>query len=184
MFAHKITSASSNAGCISHRDHSCIITKFYDNTRNRELTFYGSGPGSLKGVLHMPMADPFCEETRQVLIKAAKNLSLTIRDKTCSSDTIINHPCVHTEGSVITINGPRFSTRCESLLFQKWGFDLINMTLVPEVSLAREAGLSYASIAIVTDFDCWKADEEHVRKLIFTGYFCILFYRYIHKDVQ
>ncbi|RTG86635.1 5'-methylthioadenosine phosphorylase [Schistosoma bovis] len=161
-----------------------VLNQFYDNTRNRELTFYGSGPGSLKGVLHMPMADPFCEETRQVLIKAAKNLSLTIRDKTCSSDTIINHPCVHTEGSVITINGPRFSTRCESLLFQKWGFDLINMTLVPEVSLAREAGLSYASIAIVTDFDCWKADEEHVRKLIFTGYLCILFYRYIHKDVQ
>ncbi|CAI2733829.1 unnamed protein product [Schistosoma spindalis] len=139
-----------------------IPNQFYDNTRNRELTFYGSGPGSLKGVLHIPMADPFCEETRQVLIKAAKCLSLTIRDKTCSSDAISNHPCVHTEGSVITINGPRFSTRCESLLFQKWGFDLINMTLVPEVSLAREAGLSYASIAIVTDFDCWKADKEHV----------------------
>ncbi|CAH8290573.1 unnamed protein product [Schistosoma bovis] len=64
------------------------------------------------------------------------------------------HPCVHTEGSAVTINGPRFSTRFESFVHKAMGLNIVNMTLVPEVSLAREAGLCYASIAIVTDFDC------------------------------
>ncbi|KAH8863110.1 S-methyl-5'-thioadenosine phosphorylase isoform 2 [Schistosoma japonicum] len=139
-----------------------VLNQFYDNTRGREQTFYGSRPGSLDGVLHMPMGDPFCEETRQILIEAAKNLSMTVCDKTCSANTTCSHPCVHSEGSGITINGPRFSTRFESLLFKSWGLDVINMTLVPEVSLAREAGLSYASLAIVTDYDCWKTDQKHV----------------------
>ncbi|VDQ11420.1 unnamed protein product [Trichobilharzia regenti] len=97
----------------------------------------------------------------KILIQAAKNLSLDIYDRD-SGKTAPKHPCVHTKGSVITINGPRFSTRFESKLFRSWGLDLVGMTLVPEVSLAREAGLSYASLAIVTDYDCWKADQAHV----------------------
>lgn len=63
---------------------------------------------------------------------------------------------------MITIEGPRFSSRAESLTFQTWGADVINMTTVPEVVLAKEAGICYASIAMATDYDCWKEHEEVV----------------------
>ncbi|CAH8592683.1 unnamed protein product [Schistosoma turkestanicum] len=139
-----------------------VLDQFIDWSWGRESTFYGSKAGSMKGVLHMPMATPFCDKTRQVLIEAAKNLSMNVFDKKCMDAASAIHPCVHTEGSGITINGPRFSTRFESLLYQSFGVDIVNMTLVPEVVLARELGLSYASLAIVTDYDCWKTDQEHV----------------------
>ncbi|CAH8869281.1 unnamed protein product [Trichobilharzia szidati] len=152
--------------CGSLQEHAqpgdfLVLDQFFDRTTGREVSFYGSRPGAIKGVLHMPMADPFCEETRQVLIEAAKNLSFDVYDRD-SGKPEPKHPCVHTKGSLVTINGPRFSTRFESKVFRSWGLDLVGMTLVPEVSLAREAGLSYASLAIVTDYDCWKADEAHV----------------------
>ncbi|MEQ2183876.1 hypothetical protein GOODEAATRI_002419 [Goodea atripinnis] len=63
-------------------------------------------------------------------------------------------------GTMLTIEGPRFSSRAESLMFRQWGADVINMTTVPEVVLAKEAGLCYASIAMATDYDCWKEHEE------------------------
>lgn len=68
----------------------------------------------------------------------------------------------HPRGTMITIEGPRFSSRAESLMFRQWGADVINMTTVPEVVLAKEAGLCYASIAMATDYDCWKEHEEAV----------------------
>lgn len=71
----------------------------------------------------------------------------------------------HVRGTMMTIEGPRFSSRAESLMFRQWGADVINMTTVPEVVLAKEAGLCYASIAMATDYDCWKEHEEAVSGL-------------------
>lgn len=70
----------------------------------------------------------------------------------------------HARGTVLSIEGPRFSSRAESLMFRQWGADVINMTTVPEVVLAKEAGLCYASIAMATDYDCWKEHEEAVSR--------------------
>uniref|UniRef100_A0A8C7YCJ9 Nucleoside phosphorylase domain-containing protein n=1 Tax=Oryzias sinensis TaxID=183150 RepID=A0A8C7YCJ9_9TELE len=67
---------------------------------------------------------------------------------------------------MLTIEGPRFSSRAESLMFRQWGADVINMTTVPEVVLAKEAGLCYASIAMATDYDCWKEHEEAVSAIL------------------
>lgn len=72
----------------------------------------------------------------------------------------------HTRGTMLTIEGPRFSSRAESLMFRQWGADVINMTTVPEVVLAKEAGLCYASIAMATDYDCWKEHEEAVSGML------------------
>lgn len=69
---------------------------------------------------------------------------------------------VHDRGTVVTIEGPRFSSKAESLMFKQWGCDLVNMTTVPEVVLAKEAGLCYAAIAIATDYDCWRATGSKV----------------------
>jgi 5'-methylthioadenosine phosphorylase len=92
------------------------------------------------------MADPFSEELRQRLISTAKQLGLDF----------------HKTGTVITIEGPRFSTRAESHMFRIWGADVVNMSLAPEVILANEAGIPYAAVAISTDYDCWKTDEAPV----------------------
>lgn len=73
----------------------------------------------------------------------------------------LNITCHH-KGTVVTVEGPRFSTRAESKLFKSWGADVINMTTVPEVALANEVGLPYAAIAMPTDYDSWKEDEDHV----------------------
>lgn len=82
----------------------------------------------------------------QVLIETAKKLGLRC----------------HSKGTIVTIEGPRFSSRAESFVFRTWGADIINMTTVPEVVLAKEAGICYASIAMATDYDCWKEHEEAV----------------------
>ncbi|KAF8565843.1 hypothetical protein P879_07915 [Paragonimus westermani] len=139
-----------------------ILDQFMDQTRGREQSLYGGRERHLDGVLHIPMAEPFCEETRKVLIEAARTCSLTVWDRQRDPTGPERHPCVHARGSSVTINGPRFSTRFESRLYRSWGLDLINMTVVPEVVLAREAGLSYASVSIVTDYDCWKTGAESV----------------------
>ena len=68
----------------------------------------------------------------------------------------------HTKGTAVTIEGPRFSTKAESLLFRQWGGDIVNMTTVPEACLAKEAGLCYASIGLPTDYDCWRETGEPV----------------------
>lgn len=117
-----------------------FLDQFIDFTRLRPLTFYDNK------VVHTPMAQPFDSVLRQKLITAARKLNLPF----------------HPKGTVITIEGPRFSTRAESLLFRQWGIDVINMSTVPEVVLANELGIPYQSIAMSTDYDCWKEDEESV----------------------
>ncbi|XP_029462704.1 S-methyl-5'-thioadenosine phosphorylase isoform X1 [Rhinatrema bivittatum] len=123
-----------------------IIDQFIDKTTKRHQTFYDGGPACLPGVCHIPMAEPFCTKTREVLIEVAKKLGIKC----------------HSKGTMITIEGPRFSSRAESLMFRLWGADVINMTTIPEVVLAKEAGLCYASVAMATDYDCWKEHEEAV----------------------
>jgi len=117
-----------------------FVDQFIDHTKHRPLTFYE------KKVVHTPMAEPFCEALREILSESAKELKLRY----------------HKKGTVITIEGPRFSTKAESHMFRAWGADVINMSTVPEVILAREAGICYQSIAMSTDYDCWKPEEEPV----------------------
>ncbi|XP_048147709.1 S-methyl-5'-thioadenosine phosphorylase isoform X2 [Corvus hawaiiensis] len=123
-----------------------IIDQFIDRTTKRHCTLYDGQHSNLSGVCHIPMAEPFCTKTREVLTETAKKLGLQC----------------HSKGTMITIEGPRFSSRAESCMFRSWGADVINMTTVPEVILAKEAGMSYASIAMATDYDCWKEHEEAV----------------------
>uniref|UniRef100_A0A670ZVP5 Methylthioadenosine phosphorylase n=1 Tax=Pseudonaja textilis TaxID=8673 RepID=A0A670ZVP5_PSETE len=123
-----------------------IIFSFLCRTTKRHLTFYDGTNSCLPGVCHVSMAEPFCAKTREVLLDVAKKLGIKC----------------HSKGTVITVEGPRFSSRAESLMFRSCGADVINMTTVPEVILAKEAGICYASIAMATDYDCWKEHEETV----------------------
>lgn len=121
-----------------------IPNQFIDFTRRRAITFHDEfEPGNLG---HVPMADPFDAGLRDLLIETAENLGLP----------------VHKTGTIITIEGPRFSTRAESKMFSLWGADIINMSVAPEVILANEAGIPYATIAMSTDYDSWKTNEEPV----------------------
>jgi len=124
--------------------HFVITDQFFDWTRHRRLTYYDGSEGNpCKGVSHIPMAEPFCPEIRKLLI-----------------DAVIEHGgnC-HKSGTIVVIEGPRFSTRAESRLFQSFGASIIGMTTVPEVTLAHEIGLPYAIMSMVTDYDAWKEDE-------------------------
>ncbi|MHB1480866.1 MAG: S-methyl-5'-thioadenosine phosphorylase [Bellilinea sp.] len=112
-----------------------------DLTRRRNATFFGEGL-----VAHVGVADPFCNELSQLLVEAAEQ----------------SGAAVHKGGVYITIEGPRFSTRGESNLFRTWGISIIGMTTCPEVFLAREAELSYASLSHITDYDVWHITEEPV----------------------
>jgi 5'-methylthioadenosine phosphorylase len=126
------------------RGHIVIPDQFIDFTRFRKNTFYEEfEPGS---PIHTAMADPFSKPLRELLIAAAIDLGLQF----------------HPAGTIVTIEGPRFSTRAESLMFRGLGADIINMSIAPEAALANEAGLSYAAIALSTDYDSWKQDEEPV----------------------
>ncbi len=120
--------------------HMVFPDQFIDFTKHRQLTFHE------EDVVHTPMADPFCKGLRELLARKAAELELA------------HHP----QGTVVTIEGPRFSTRAESHMFRALGADIINMSAVPEVPLAAEAGLCYQSIAMSTDYDCWKEDEAPV----------------------
>lgn len=112
--------------------------QFIDRTTKRAQTFYESHQ-----ICHIPMSEPFCPHLRTLLSDSATALKLP-------------H---HSHGTVITIEGPRFSTKAESHMFRLFGGDIINMTTVPEVVLAREAGICYAAIAMSTDYDCWHESE-------------------------
>ena len=92
------------------------------------------------------MPDPFSEELRTAIIKTCKELNLKF----------------HQKGTVVTIEGPRFSTRAESKMFRIWGADVINMSVAPECILANEAGIPYAAVAMSTDYDSWKEEEKPV----------------------
>ncbi|KAL7058031.1 hypothetical protein AAHC03_017023 [Spirometra sp. Aus1] len=137
-----------------------VLDQFFDRTQGRASTFYDGKPGSPVGVVHLPCATPFCPETRQIMIEAGRKHVSNVYEP--GKPRTAEGPHLHTSGSCVTIEGPRFSSRCESRVFHSWGLDVINMTLVPEVVLAKEAGLCYSSIAIVTDFDSWKESEVPV----------------------
>jgi len=130
-----------------HPGEVVILDQFIDWTRHRRLTYYDCSPETpFKGVCHIPMADPFCHELRQVLIDVTGR-----HTKNC-----------HKTGTIVVIEGPRFSSRAESKVFQSFGASVIGMTAVPEVTLANELGLPYASMALITDYDCWREDDQHV----------------------
>jgi 5'-methylthioadenosine phosphorylase len=112
-----------------------FVDQFIDRTTKREQSFYTNDK-----VCHISVADPMCPETRKTLLGVAKKAKIG----------------AHPTGTYVCIEGPRFSTRAESRLFQQWGADVVGMTLVPECVLAREAELCYATTAMITDYDCWK----------------------------
>ncbi len=108
--------------------------QFIDMTKGRPYTFY-DGPM----VAHVSMADPFCPELRDLCVRMARGAGIRVHDR----------------GTYVCIEGPRFSTRAESRLWRSWGADIIGMTLVPEVNLARELRMCYVTVAMVTDYDVW-----------------------------
>ncbi len=116
--------------------------QFFDRTSRREHhTFFGEGI-----VAHVGFADPVSENLRRLLLESARDLGKT----------------VHDGGTYVCMDGPAFSTRAESETNRKLGFDLIGMTNLPEAKLAREAEIALATIALITDYDCWKVEEEAV----------------------
>ncbi len=121
-----------------------VLDQLIDFTRHRATTFHETF--APHDPVHTPMADPFSEELRGLLNASCEELG-------------IRH---HKTGTVVTIEGPRFSTRAESNMFRLWGADVINMSIAPEAILACEAGIPYASVAMSTDYDCWKTDEAPV----------------------
>ena len=119
-----------------------LVDQFLDRTkRDFEHTFFGRGI-----VAHVAFAQPVAEELRRLLLQAAR--ALRIR--------------VHDGGTYVNMEGPAFSTRAESLTHHKLGYDVIGMTNLGEAKCAREAEIAYATMAMITDYDCWKADEAHV----------------------
>jgi 5'-methylthioadenosine phosphorylase len=121
--------------------HIVIPDQLFDNTKDRERTFFGEGL-----VVHVSVADPFCPDLSAQLENATRKTNAT----------------VHSGGAFITIEGPRFSTKAESNTFRTWGMSLIGMTASPEAFLAREAELCYAVMAHVTDYDVWHVSESPV----------------------
>ena len=158
-----------------HPGDVVLLDQFIDRTTKRTLTFYDGTPGAPEGICHMQMGEPFCKHTRAVIARAADILGITC----------------HPRGTAVTIEGPRFSTRAESDLYRSWGCDVVNMTTVPEVTLAKELGLCYSSIALPTDYDCWK--EEAVCAYIFCPFslftipisylVCVFMHTYIHPSI-
>ena len=118
-----------------------MVDQFIDRTYRREQTFFGDGI-----VAHVPLGDPVCAEMRSAVGETAEDLDVT----------------VHQGGAYVCIEGPQFSTRAESEIFRQWGAKIVGMTNVTEAKLCREAGISFACIAMVTDYDCWHPDHDHV----------------------
>ena len=121
--------------------HVVLPDQFIDHTKRRAGTFFEKGI-----VAHVAFADPICGALSQVLFKAATGAGAM----------------VHQGGTYLCIEGPQFSSRGESFLYRQWGVDVIGMTNMPEAKLAREAELCYATMALVTDYDCWHGSEESV----------------------
>lgn len=135
----------SAVGSLQKRYRPCdivLIDQFLDRTkRSLEHTFFGNGI-----VAHIGFGHPICEELRQLLLSSAR---------ACKT-------CAHDGGTYVNMEGPAFSTRAESIANHKAGHDVIGMTNLGEARCAREAEIAYATLAMVTDYDCWKEDEEHV----------------------
>lgn len=140
----------SACGSLRERIHPGDIViphQLFDNTRGRPLSFFDDpavGTGGL--VVHVSVAHPFCEFLSEICHQAVQQTGAP----------------VHHGGNFITIEGPRFSTRAESYTYRSWGMDIIGMTTTPEAQLAREAEMSYAVMAHVTDYDVWHETEEAV----------------------
>ena len=124
-----------------HRGDFIIPSQFIDFSKRRINTFYDDFSD---GMHHEVMADPFDKSLSNLLYSVAKKLNFR----------------VHKDKTLVTIEGPRFSTRAESKMYIAWGADIINMTVATEAALAKEAMIPYAVIAMSTDYDCWKEDEE------------------------
>jgi 5'-methylthioadenosine phosphorylase len=118
-----------------------VVDQYIDRTYRRVGTFFDS-----QVVAHVSMADPVCAVLARAAAAAATRAGAH----------------VHSAGTYVCIEGPQFSTRAESRLYRSWGADVIGMTALPEAKLAREAGLAYSTIAIVTDYDCWHTSEADV----------------------
>jgi len=123
-----------------------VLDQFIDRTHRQLQTFYDGSNPALPGICHIPMAEPFCPKTSKLIFETATELGLK----------------VNLGGTMLTIEGPRFSSKAESKLWHAWGAHCVNMTTVPEVVLARESGLCYASMALVTDYDSWREDTASV----------------------
>ncbi|MCW8914886.1 MAG: S-methyl-5'-thioadenosine phosphorylase [Magnetovibrio sp.] len=118
-----------------------ICDQFIDRTFARTKSFFGPGL-----VAHVGLGDPVCSRLADALEEAAKEISLDYQRG----------------GTYLAMEGPQFSTKAESNLYRSWGCDVIGMTNMPEAKLAREAEMCYATVAMVTDFDCWHPDHDHV----------------------
>jgi 5'-methylthioadenosine phosphorylase len=121
--------------------HLVVPNQLIDRTRNRSNTFFEQDM-----VVHIAFADPFCAHTSHMVVHAAQDLGVN----------------VHPGGTMVVMEGPAFSTRAESFMYRSWGADLIGMTALPEAKLAREAEICYATMAWVTDYDCWRQGGETV----------------------
>ncbi len=121
-----------------------IPDQFIDRTRDRVSTFFGEGI-----VAHIPFGDPICPQLAQVLAAAVESLDLP-------------EVTLHQGGTYVCIEGPAFSTKAESHLYRSWGATVIGMTNLQEAKLAREAEIAYATLALVTDYDCWHSDHDSV----------------------
>jgi 5'-methylthioadenosine phosphorylase len=133
--------------------HFVIVDQFIDRTFARKKTFFESGC-----VAHVSMAHPVCPRLGDALEASARKLGLPVTRG----------------GTYLVMEGPQFSTVAESLLYRQWGCSVIGMTNMPEAKLAREAELCYATVAMVTDFDCWHPDHdavtvEQVVKVLFSN---------------
>ncbi len=126
------------------RGEFVVCDQFVDRTSGREDTFYDGGGG--EPVTHVSAANPYCPELRTLLVASAGELGIPVRDG----------------GTVVVIQGPRFSTRAESAWFSTMGWDVVNMTAYPEAHLARELELCYANVSMVTDHDAGVAGAEPV----------------------
>src|SRR6266705_2641028 len=119
-----------------------LPSQFYDRTSQRAVhTFFGNGIAA-----HVAFAEPISANLRNLLAESARSLGVT----------------VHNGGTYVNMDGPAFSTRAESELNRRNGFDVIGMTNLPEAKLAREAEIALATMAMITDYDCWKVEEEPV----------------------
>jgi 5'-methylthioadenosine phosphorylase len=121
--------------------HFVIVDQFIDRSFARVKSFFGTGC-----VAHVSVAHPVCPRIGDALEAAARGLSLPVTRG----------------GTYLVMEGPQFSTKAESELYRQWGCSVIGMTNMPEAKLAREAELCYATVAMVTDFDCWHPDHDHV----------------------
>ncbi len=121
--------------------HIVIPSQLFDHTSQRKRSFFGDGM-----VVHVGVEDPFCPQLSTMLYNVVSSTGTT----------------THMGGSMITIEGPRFSTKAESNVYQAWGMSLVGMTTSPEAFLAREAEICYAVMAHVTDYDVWHQSEEAV----------------------